>query len=339
MSFLVDMAKVQLNESGPTWIQGFPLGTWHHPAHGEIKITPERVKRFAEGVANRVRGQDLNIDYDHQTGEAAGWVRAAEDRGNDGLWLNVDFTPTARQQLSEKKYRYFSPEYQDEWESPVSKQKFTDVLFGGALTNRPFLKGIVPINLSEAFAEALKGDPVGQPPTPPTPPAPTPPTNTPPAPAPVMLTEDQLKEMPFIKTLMEQNKTLTDTVKTLGEAHKLSEAKSQLSTLNQPTNGHALSSAVLDQAAVMLADPSKAALGITTILQAVRDGNALVPVGETGGQRTRHEDPDAIKQFMELVTKYQTDHKCDYAMAAAAVQRENVQLAERYSNAVMAKEN
>src|ERR1700759_1393587 len=131
MSFLVDLAQYNFSDTGPTWIQAFPLGTWQHPVHGEIKITPDRIKRFAENVTNGVRGQDLNIDYDHQGGEAAGWGRAAEGRGQNGLWLSVDWSPTARTQLAEKKYRYFSPEYNDEWENPTQPGiKHQAVLFG-----------------------------------------------------------------------------------------------------------------------------------------------------------------------------------------------------------------
>jgi Mu-like prophage I protein len=352
MSFLVDMAKIQLNDSGPTWIQGFPLGTWHHPTHGEISITPERVKRFAEGVAKRVRGQDLNIDYDHQAGEAAGWVRAAEDRGRDGLWLSVDWTPTARQQLSEKKYRYFSPEFQDEWENPAQPGvKHQDVLFGGALTNRPFLKGIVPINLSEAFAAQLaEGGNVGNQGT----------GGTPPGPeggssgnknkgdknkgdtSPVQLTEAQLLEMPAIKALMEQNKQLADQVTKLAEQGREATARQQLAEMNQPVNGRVLSPAVLDTATKMLTEPANASQYLTTLLQAFRDGNGTVELGERGSARTRMTDPgaaDKIKAFMDVVTQIQTERKVDYMTAVSAAQRENVQLAEAYSNAIMAQED
>jgi hypothetical protein len=132
-----------------------PLGTYEHPVYGTIEINPERVKRFADGVKAKVRGQDLDIDYDHKAkrDDAAGWVKDADARA-DGLWLLVEWTKEAAGKLKDKAYRYFSPEFRDEWEHPSTKQKFSDVLFGGALTNRPFLKGILPINLSEVFDSA-----------------------------------------------------------------------------------------------------------------------------------------------------------------------------------------
>lgn len=145
----VDLAEYQFSEGEATWIQAFPIGTYHHPLYGKIDVTPDKVQRMAANVNNKVRGQDLDIDYDHKqrTNEAAGWVKAAEAR-DDGLWLAVEWTRTALSKIKEKAYRYFSPEYSDEW-TDNQKRKWQDVIFGGALTNRPFLKNILPINLSE----------------------------------------------------------------------------------------------------------------------------------------------------------------------------------------------
>jgi hypothetical protein len=153
-SYLVDLQGHTFSD-GKGWIQAFPIGTYQHPSYGEIKVDAGRVIKFADNVKNRVRGTDLDIDYDHKkrSDEAAGWVKAAEAR-SDGLYLFVEWTPTAQKKLSEKAYRYFSPEYQDEW---TDNQGVThsDVLFGGALTNRPFLKNIQPVNLSEEMAKLL----------------------------------------------------------------------------------------------------------------------------------------------------------------------------------------
>ena len=164
--YLVDLRSLQFNDLGTegnatTWIQAMPLGHYKHPVYGDIDITPERVMRFATNVNNGVRGQELDIDYDHKnkTDEAAGWVQQAEARLNDpdpkrnGLWILVEWVKEAKEKILSKAYRYFSPEFDDEWTHPVSGETYTDVLFGGGITNRPFLKGILPLNLSEKFAE------------------------------------------------------------------------------------------------------------------------------------------------------------------------------------------
>lgn len=155
MSYLVDLSTLkfdELAENVSSWIMAMPIGKYNHPVYGKIDITSDRVQRFAANVNNGVRGIDLDIDYDHKEygGEAAGWVRKAEPR-NDGLWILVEWTTKAYEAIKSKAYRYFSPEFDDTWTHPSSGEKFKDVLFGGGITNRPFLKGIQPLNLSEDY--------------------------------------------------------------------------------------------------------------------------------------------------------------------------------------------
>lgn len=154
-SYCVDLRGQKFDEAEKgSWLQAMPVGDYKHPIHGPISITTERIKRFAENVVQKVRGTDLDIDYDHKQygGDAAGWVKNAADRGTDGLWLFVEWTPSALKKLMEGAYRYFSPEFVDEWEHPATGNKYQDVLFGGGLTNRPFLKDIRPLNFSEIYA-------------------------------------------------------------------------------------------------------------------------------------------------------------------------------------------
>jgi phage I-like protein len=158
VGYWVDLKSYKFDdvaEGDVSWIQAFPHGTYYHAVYGKIEMNPQRAAQMAQNVKLNVRGQDLDIDYDHKekTGEAAGWVRDAEARA-DGLWLAVSWTKSALQKLKDRAYRYFSPEFVDKWVHPQTKQEHRDVLFGGALTNRPFLKGILPINL----AEVIKGN-------------------------------------------------------------------------------------------------------------------------------------------------------------------------------------
>lgn len=141
----------ELSDSAePKWVHALPVGQWRHPIKGLVNHTFERIQRFADNVNNRVRGIDPYVNYDHREkgGESAGWVKAAEAR-EDGLWLLVDWTEAAAKKLKEKEYRYWSTEYMDEWENPHTGEVHQDVLVGGALTNIPYLKNLVPINLSE----------------------------------------------------------------------------------------------------------------------------------------------------------------------------------------------
>ncbi len=156
--YWVDLEGVKFSDdSDSSWVQAMPLGTWMHPVHGAIVISKDRIKAFADNVNGNVRGQDLDIDYEHKEkiSDAAGWVREARVNFSDpdpkarGLYLLVEWTTEAAEKIRAKAFRYFSPEFVTSWIHPATQQRYSDVLFGGALTNRPFLKGILPINLSE----------------------------------------------------------------------------------------------------------------------------------------------------------------------------------------------
>ncbi|MHA2047382.1 MAG: phage protease, partial [Candidatus Thorarchaeota archaeon] len=153
--YVVDLSSVQFEELGDaeaSWVHALSLGSFKHPLWGEMSFTPERIQRFETNVNNNVRGIDIAIDYSHKNAdEAAGWVRRAETREN-GLWLFVEWTKQAAQRIRDKEFRYFSSEFVDEWVSEAG-QKFKDVILGGGLTNRPFLKNLLPVNLSELYDE------------------------------------------------------------------------------------------------------------------------------------------------------------------------------------------
>jgi hypothetical protein len=160
--YWVDLLGVQLSEDGSgTWIQAFNEGTYDHPVYGEMKFDEEKLKGFADSVNKRVRGIDPDIDYDHKmfTGEAAGWVREAKFSKGDGLAIRVEWTPKARNAIANKEYRYFSPEFMDEWLNPKTGKTIENVLAGGALTNRPFLKDLQPVNLSEIVRTDVLSEP------------------------------------------------------------------------------------------------------------------------------------------------------------------------------------
>lgn len=154
-TYLVDVGGLAFSEeNGKTtsWVHVLPLGSYKHPTYGTIDVTPTRVSRFVENIKNKVRGIDPSINYVHNgDGEAAGWVKAAEAR-SDGLWAFVEWTSSAAQKIKDKAFKYFSAELYEEWVDNQGK-KYSDVLFGGALTNRPFMKNMVPLNLSEATVD------------------------------------------------------------------------------------------------------------------------------------------------------------------------------------------
>ena len=151
LSYLVSLDTYNLSEDDTGWLHAFSLGSYQHPFYGEIKMTEKKANRMSSNILNDVRGIELAVDYGHNSSDiAAGWIRTSEVR-SDGLWVLVEWTKKAAAAIRNKEFKYFSPEFTDAWTHPESGKKYKDVLFGGGLTNRPFLKNLVPVNLTEMF--------------------------------------------------------------------------------------------------------------------------------------------------------------------------------------------
>jgi phage I-like protein len=363
--YWVDLFGVTLNDDTVQWIQAMPLGSYEHPVHGTIEITSERVQRFAANVNDKVRGQDLDIDYDHKnkTDEAAGWVRQAESRP-DGLWLAIEWTKAAAQKIKDKAYRYFSPEFVDEWKHPKTQQTFQDVLFGGGITNRPFLKDILPINMSELLEEpkqhstggtgmdpkelrtllglpedatdakvteavtALKA-------------APPAPVVTPAVPVAATEPDAALKKLmednPTIKALVEGQKALQEEFSKTKAALRLSEASSAVNSLTAGKD-YAFPAVVLNELPAVLVQLSEdQASKVTDLMKKLAD-TGLVPLKEKGHQQTGGSgEADPVKAFVEAVAKAQTDNpKLDYTDAVDQVSRMSPKLFQDYHQATYA---
>ncbi len=131
------------------------VGSFNHPKYGKFEITKQVLAEMKANFDARVRGIDISYDYYHDSDEdASAWVKSVELR-EDGseLWGQVDWTPKARQKLAERELRYFSPDFAFQWTDPETGTAFNNVLFGGGLTNRPFVKEMQAIVADETKLE------------------------------------------------------------------------------------------------------------------------------------------------------------------------------------------
>src|SRR3990167_3879235 len=150
--YLTDISDIQLEEKDgkkTSWIEVFREGSWKHPLHGIIKGTKKLFNDFIDNWKNNILGREIALDKTHDPSEGAtGWIkdmRIKEDR----LLALVEWTPWGIELIEQKGFRYFSPEYRDVYVDKESGKEHKNVLFGGALTNRPFLTDLAPIVLSE----------------------------------------------------------------------------------------------------------------------------------------------------------------------------------------------
>lgn len=137
-----------------------PVGRFKHAQYGLLNFTRERLAEMQRNFDQRVRHIDIALDVDHDQGAATGWLEQLQFREADaatqtpaGLWALVRWTPKGAELLKDEIYRYFSPEF-GPWDDPETGEHFDNVLCGGALTNRPFLKTMPNVQLSEREAAA-----------------------------------------------------------------------------------------------------------------------------------------------------------------------------------------
>lgn len=371
-SYRSDLNAITLDEgSNQSWIMALKKGNYKHPIFDEIVIDDARIQRFVANETQQVRGISMDIDYDHKRrrDDAAGWVLQTEARP-DGVWYLVEWTDEAAGKIRKKEYRYFSAEFADEWTHPETSVTHTDVLFGGGLTNRPFIKGMVPVNLSESEAvEARLAEEH--------------PTSTgdggateggavdltairtalklsegtsdedvvkaalaklaepalpvaPPADDVTKLAEDN----PAIARLLAEQQENKKRLAEMEAAMNLSEVRTTLHDVDDGTE-LAITPAVKNLAEPLMAKLPKAVRAdLVAILRQFAEGTGTVKLGEpVGTSAVRHtavEAGDPVKEFQELITEVQEKDKLSYRDAVSRAMQRNPQLFEKYRDATEA---
>lgn len=145
-------------------IQLLREGVYDHPVYGVITITDRMLEKLKANFDANVRGQDVSIDYTHdnENGEspAAFWIKSLEikinsDGNGKGLFAHGEFTPKGAKLVSEKEFKYSSADFVVDYIDQTGKHH-PYVLRGGTLTNRPFIKNMNPIKLSEKMRTPKK---------------------------------------------------------------------------------------------------------------------------------------------------------------------------------------
>lgn len=153
------ISSIALNEQNfsskkPTSeIEILHAGEWEHPQYGIIKITDDDIEKFIQSFDEKVRKVDIAVDQEHMPEKgAAGWykeLRKVVENGKTKLKAIVEWTKLGTQLINDGIFKYFSPEFDFEYEDMETHEVFQNVLLGGALTNRPYFKSLAPVTLSE----------------------------------------------------------------------------------------------------------------------------------------------------------------------------------------------
>jgi len=146
-------------ENIPKKIQLLRVGNFVHDGR-EIEVSNSDLKSMVKNFSDKIRGIDLMIDFSHNSeGEAAGWINnlALSDSG-DQLWANVDWTPTGKKSLENKSFKYISADFSFNYKDNEKRNDHGPTLFGAGLTNRPVVKEMSPIVLSEGINQLSEVD-------------------------------------------------------------------------------------------------------------------------------------------------------------------------------------
>jgi phage I-like protein len=126
----------------PSEVQVIPYGR-HETEKGVFVLDGESMSKVVEEFNSR--RNDMVIDYEHQTlsgaeAPAAGWIKGLINKGSDGIWASVEWTPRALRYLRGREYRYLSPVFVKR-----ALDNMVVRLVNTALTNQPAIDGMVPV--------------------------------------------------------------------------------------------------------------------------------------------------------------------------------------------------
>ena len=155
IAFVRLLSEVSASENVPDEIHVVPTGKWQHPVYGEMEITSAHIGEFVQNFKDKVRLK-IPITQGHDNGmsggelPAIGWFDELIDRGVKGLYAVVSWTEEGKRLLREGAFKYFSPEFYEEYSDPETQDVRHHVLVGGAHTNKPYFKELSPV---VAFSE------------------------------------------------------------------------------------------------------------------------------------------------------------------------------------------
>jgi len=148
----------------PRWQQIAKCGEFRgHPA-GPFALNPAV---FADICRNftEVDGGQVAFDFEHASemeptdgaiptegAPAQGWIRQLDNRGQAGLWALVEWLEPARTYIKQGKYRHVSPAIRFGAKHPETGKPIGARLTSVALTNKPFLRGMVPVMATDSPA-------------------------------------------------------------------------------------------------------------------------------------------------------------------------------------------
>jgi hypothetical protein len=145
----IKLADDDFEKSKNTTIQVLRAGKFEHPEYGTIAFDEDTFKSFIKNFGKGIPQDHIAYDFKHRPDwGAAAWLKKLHSK-DDKLFADVELTPRGFRSLKDKEFIYFSTEYNEAYKDRETGKIYGPTVLGGGLTNRPFIKGMMPVVLSE----------------------------------------------------------------------------------------------------------------------------------------------------------------------------------------------
>ena len=120
--------------------------TFKDPFYGKVVLTADMLSNMIKNFNDNVYGQELAIDVSHRPADGAGGFIREMQMKNGKMRGRIGWTPKGIKAVREDGFRYFSVDYTENYEDPETGKEYGPLLFGAALTTRPRVKHLDPID-------------------------------------------------------------------------------------------------------------------------------------------------------------------------------------------------
>ena len=162
--------EIDLASKKTSSVQILKQGKFRHPWYGTLVFNEAFFDKMIANFNANIPQDEIAFDFNHYPDwGAAAWTKKLFKEG-DALMAEVEWTDRGKDSVKKKEFIYFSSSYTDNYKEYYFIEKTDDegnsydeeisinhgpTLLGGGLTNRPFLKGMKPVSLSEDRSQTI----------------------------------------------------------------------------------------------------------------------------------------------------------------------------------------
>jgi len=136
------------------WVTITRTGTFHDKRYGDFDITLQMLSTMVENFRANVYGQAIFIDLNHEIEHgAAAEIKELRVEGNR-LRALCEFSDLGVDAVRKRKMKYLSAEFHPNYKDNEHQKEHGPTLLGAALTIRPVIKGLDPVELASPSGES-----------------------------------------------------------------------------------------------------------------------------------------------------------------------------------------